>query len=71
MQTLGALPQYKACFAEQEVDLLTFLTLNDDDLRELGVQTFGARRKMTLGARALEWRVGALPIPSVAQLTFL
>ena len=36
-------------FAEQEVDLATFLTLTEDDMKELGVSTFGARRKMGLG----------------------
>lgn len=31
-----------------QIDLATFLTLNDDDLKELGITTFGARRKMLL-----------------------
>jgi hypothetical protein len=44
-----ALSQYKQLFTEQEVDLATFLMLSEADLRELGVQTFGARRKMVLG----------------------
>ena len=34
-------------FAEQEVDFPTLLTLTDADLRdELGIRTFGARKKM-------------------------
>jgi protein bicaudal C len=31
-----------------QIDLITFLTLTDDDLKELGTTTFGARRKMLL-----------------------
>ena len=31
-----------------QIDLSTFLTLTDRDLRELGISTFGARRKMLL-----------------------
>ena len=31
-----------------QIDLATFLTLSDHDLRELGISTFGARRKMLL-----------------------
>lgn len=31
-----------------KVDLPTFLTLTDDDLKELGIAAFGARRKMLL-----------------------
>lgn len=31
-----------------QIDLATFLTLDDQDLKELGINTFGARRKMLL-----------------------
>ena len=31
-----------------QIDLSTFLTLTDQDLKELGISTFGARRKMLL-----------------------
>ena len=31
-----------------QIDLPTFLTLTDQDLKELGITTFGARRKMLL-----------------------
>uniref|UniRef100_A0A915HXB8 SAM domain-containing protein n=1 Tax=Romanomermis culicivorax TaxID=13658 RepID=A0A915HXB8_ROMCU len=30
------------------IDTKTFLTMNDEDLKELGVNTFGARRKMVV-----------------------
>jgi len=33
-------------FREQEIDMGTFLTMTDADLKELGVNTFGARRKL-------------------------
>lgn len=39
-----------------QIDLPTFLTLTDRDLRELGISTFGARKKMLLaiaGMRAI------------------
>lgn len=35
-------------FIRHQIDLATFLTLTDQDLRELGISTFGARRKMLL-----------------------
>lgn len=31
-----------------QIDYQTFLTLSDEDLKEVGVSTFGARRKMLL-----------------------
>lgn len=42
------LPTYISLFEEQEVDLATLLTLNDGDLVEIGVKTFGARKKISL-----------------------
>ncbi|KAJ3587688.1 hypothetical protein NHX12_011285, partial [Muraenolepis orangiensis] len=35
---------YRSC----SIDYQTFLTLSDEDLKEVGVATFGARRKMLL-----------------------
>ncbi|XP_028272299.1 bicaudal C homolog 2 [Parambassis ranga] len=40
--------KYIDVFEQQEIDYQTFLTLSDDDLKEVGVSTFGARRKMLL-----------------------
>ncbi|XP_061899347.1 bicaudal C homolog 2 isoform X1 [Entelurus aequoreus] len=40
--------KYIEVFEQQEIDYQTFLTLSDDDLKEVGVCTFGARRKMLL-----------------------
>jgi hypothetical protein len=40
------LSKYEEQFAEQEIDLATFLTLDDADLKEIGVATLGGRRKL-------------------------
>lgn len=50
---LGLL-KYAAQFAEQEVDLATFLTLDDADLKEIGISTVGARRKLILAIGELQ-----------------
>ncbi|XP_066538855.1 protein bicaudal C homolog 1-A [Hoplias malabaricus] len=50
--TLG-LGKYTDVFQQQEIDLQTFVTLTDPDLKELGVTTFGARRKMLLAISEL------------------
>ncbi|XP_077388519.1 bicaudal C homolog 2 isoform X1 [Festucalex cinctus] len=42
------LMKYIDVLEQQEIDYQTFLTLSDDDLKEVGVSTFGARRKMLL-----------------------
>ncbi|KAK5641945.1 hypothetical protein RI129_010492 [Pyrocoelia pectoralis] len=42
------LEKYVGLFASHEIDLTTFLSLTDQDLIELGVTAFGARRKMLL-----------------------
>ncbi|XP_029106688.1 protein bicaudal C homolog 1-like isoform X2 [Scleropages formosus] len=47
------LGKYIDVFQQQEIDLQTFLTLTDQDLKELGITTFGARRKMLLAISEL------------------
>ncbi|XP_048465115.1 protein bicaudal C homolog 1 [Rhincodon typus] len=47
------LGKYTDIFQQQEIDLQTFLTLTDQDLKELGISTFGARRKMLLAISEL------------------
>ncbi|KAF5301419.1 hypothetical protein FQA39_LY02148 [Lamprigera yunnana] len=42
------LEKYAGLFASHEIDLTTFPSLTDQDLNELGVVAFGARRKMLL-----------------------
>ena len=36
------------CVLIFQIDLGTFVTLTDQDLKELGITTFGARRKMLM-----------------------
>ncbi|XP_053384044.1 protein bicaudal C homolog 1-B-like [Mercenaria mercenaria] len=50
------LGKYTDLFQQQEIDLPTFLTLTDHDLRELGISTFGARKKMLLAIADLNKR---------------
>ncbi|XP_041758273.1 protein bicaudal C homolog 1-like [Coregonus clupeaformis] len=40
------LRKYINVFQQQEIDFQTFLTLSDEDLKEVGVSMFGARRTM-------------------------
>ncbi|XP_059202515.1 bicaudal C homolog 2 [Centropristis striata] len=47
LSQLGLL-KYIDVFEQQEIDYQTFLTLSDEDLKEVGISTFGARRKMLL-----------------------
>ena len=46
------LAKYTDLFLRHEIDLDTFATLTDDDLKEIGIQTFGARKKMKLLANS-------------------
>ena len=47
------LTKYLELFSEEEVDLATFLTLDDADLREIGISKLGARRKLALAITEL------------------
>ena len=40
------LENYVMLFNKQEIDLVTFASMTDSDLMEIGVTAFGARRKM-------------------------
>ena len=48
------LAKYTDLFLRQEIDLRTFATLSEDDLKEVGVQTFGARKKLMMLATSEE-----------------
>lgn len=50
-----------------QIDYQTFLTLSDEDLKEVGVSTFGARRKMLLAisGESLSWLGFRSASPSV------
>lgn len=48
MLTSLGLERYLAIFNRHEIDLTTFTTLTDQDLIEIGINAFGARRKILL-----------------------
>jgi len=52
--TKEGLAKYTDLFVRHEVDLQTFATLTEQDLREIGVQTFGARKKLLLLANKVK-----------------
>ncbi|KAG8135125.1 hypothetical protein E2320_008170 [Naja naja] len=54
-----------------QIDLQTFLTLTDQDLKELGITTFGARRKMLLAISELNKNRRKLFDPSNVRASFL
>ena len=47
LQRLG-LEHYQQRFEEEEVDFDTFLTMSEGDLKEMGINTVGARRKLQI-----------------------
>ena len=48
------LEHYEDCFQREEVDLATFLTMTEEDLKEVGVTTVGARRKLSLAISGVQ-----------------
>jgi protein bicaudal C len=44
-------PRYTDIFVRHEIDLDTFTTLTDEELKEIGIPTFGARKKLLLLGR--------------------
>ncbi|XP_043568290.1 protein bicaudal C homolog 1-like isoform X4 [Chiloscyllium plagiosum] len=65
------LGKYTDIFQQQEIDLQTFLTLTDQDLKELGISTFGARRKMLLAISELNKNCQKPFEPPSIRSTFL
>uniref|UniRef100_UPI00398F478E protein bicaudal C homolog 1-like isoform X2 n=1 Tax=Pristiophorus japonicus TaxID=55135 RepID=UPI00398F478E len=65
------LGKYTDIFQQQEIDLQTFLTLTDPDLKELGITTFGARRKMLLAISELNKNCRKSFEPPNIRSTFL
>ncbi|XP_061084111.1 protein bicaudal C homolog 1-like [Conger conger] len=65
------LGKYTDIFQQQEIDLQTFLTLTDSDLKELGITTFGARRKMLLAISELNKNRRKLFEPPNIRSSFL
>src|SRR5215472_11951682 len=52
LRSLG-LGKYEAIFRENDIDETVLLTLTAEDLKELGVMSFGHRRKLLDGVAAL------------------
>lgn len=46
LETIG-MAKWANNFVKEDIDLHVFLTLDDDDLKKLGIKLFGPRRKMT------------------------
>ncbi|XP_033886418.1 protein bicaudal C homolog 1-like isoform X1 [Acipenser ruthenus] len=65
------LGKYTDVFQQQEIDLQTFLTLTDQDFKELGITTFGARRKMLLAISELNKNRRKLFEPPSIRTSFL
>ena len=52
------LGKYVDVFLRNEIDLRTFASLTDEDLKEIGIPTFGARKKLLLLARETRKKFG-------------
>ncbi|XP_034037485.1 bicaudal C homolog 2 [Thalassophryne amazonica] len=65
------LMKYIDVFEQQEIDYQTFLTLSDEDLKEVGVATFGARRKMLLAISDLNKSKRSLSDTSTVKSGYL
>ena len=50
---MQGLAKYTDLFLRHEIDLETFAQLSEPDLKEIGVQTFGARKKLACLANSL------------------
>ena len=50
--------RYADIFVRHEIDLPTFATLTDEELKEIGIPTFGARKKLLLLARETKKKLG-------------
>jgi len=53
------LSKYADIFVRHEIDLPTFATLTDEELKEIGIPTFGARKKLLLLARETKKKLGS------------
>src|ERR1700745_1856756 len=67
LRSLG-LGKYEALFRENDIDETVLLTLTAEDLKELGVTSFGHRRKL-LDALAILRADGSGTTPSVGAAT--
>ena len=46
------LTKYTSLFLRQEIDLQTFVTLTEEDFKEIGIHTVGARKKLSFLANS-------------------
>jgi len=51
------LSKYTDVFVRHEIDLPTFVTLTDEELKEIGIPTFGARKKLLLLAKETKKKI--------------
>lgn len=58
---LLSLEKYQSLFEEEEVDLVTLQSFTEQDLKDLGVGAFGARRKLVLAILDLKQSKQVLP----------
>ncbi|OUM63608.1 hypothetical protein PIROE2DRAFT_61186 [Piromyces sp. E2] len=62
------LQRYISKFVEQEIDYKTFITLTDNDLKEIGISTLGSRKKILSAIEELHGSMNSnsrSPIPSL------
>jgi len=55
------LSKYVDIFREQEIDMKTFLTMTDEDLKDIGVIAFGPRKNMLIAISELNERKKHFP----------
>ncbi|XP_062999248.1 ankyrin repeat and SAM domain-containing protein 3 [Elgaria multicarinata webbii] len=67
LEQIGCL-KYLQVFEEQDVDLRTFLTLTESDLKEIGITLFGPKRKMT--SAIARWHSSAQPPRDALELAY-
>ena len=51
------LDHYQQRFEEEEVDFDTFLTMSESDLKEMGISTVGARRKLQIAISGICYNI--------------
>ena len=66
LRTLG-LEQYEAIFRQNDIDAEVLLTLEADDLRELGITSLGHRKKLLAAIAVLAERLSVATTPERLQ----
>ena len=69
LETIG-MAKWANNFVKEDIDLHVFLTLDDDDLKKLGIKLFGPRREMTTQInRVIENMEARLPTEEQVHLS--